>query len=199
MRAKPVKESAVEKTIAFIEDLKNFQNTSIPISSLVKKHQISKNTPYACINLDIIQREGKFWKFKEQNEPSRATALKILDYILIQQQESKGIQAVIDPDWAELLSQTKLIADKVTLLTTQAERVLNAPKTSQITQPIEIHSANLFTENEKYKKDLLYLVGQLAPAFYINRNVGKINSYFETNDLAILAAKDLLDKLNINN
>jgi len=95
-RIRKANESAVEKTIAFLESLKIRYDNELKFNSteLQEKHEISKSTFSICKKLNFVK--GGKWVV---SDPNRNQALQVLE--VLRQQASKRIDVALGEELDE--------------------------------------------------------------------------------------------------
>lgn len=189
LREKPANEYALNNLIDFLNDMwlgcqNNLKND---VQNSIKHFKVAKRTFYDIVKLGIVKvdpndKDRQIW-LKE--EPTRRTALQILDYRL---KKTKKTLHVPIPDFSGIADTLQTIGERLAQLTVQNEKWLRTNKTTQITN----EPADLFRVDDQR----LYIAGQIASGVYSQIDyTDAIDQFEERNDKIIKASDDLMNKL----
>jgi hypothetical protein len=168
VREKPAKETAVQKTIAYLRDIQ-YQCT-IPydatkvhtLSKLSKMHGVSSSTGTVCRRLGIIKKDKKGGYEWLATAPDREMALLILDSMLRKTKRDTNIP--LSPEWGAISAVLAEISNKLSISNQNTEIALSRLKNKQI----EVHAmpGAMFKEEEQKHRDRIYLFGKIMPVVF---------------------------------
>lgn len=196
MREIKARETAVNKTLAFLNDLKESCENPLPsitVTHLQDLHNISRSTITACTALNFVQKIKKGQYNWIAGKPTRKMALQILDHFLNQ----RKVQQPVIPEFATILGAINQLTNTVGIYITQNENAgkrLKQPLLERALNQASMVDNGLFTSQDKDDHRLFELVKAIAGGSF--NSFDNLNDYRSINVRIIGAAQDLLNNFN---